>query len=109
MIHEWLGSVVIDACNRCAEICRNCARESASMPDMDACVRLCTECSVICERIALAPKDVNDADIAECSAACRDCAAECRRHDHGHCQLCAETCLECETYFAELNPATVIR
>ena len=30
-----------------------------------------------------------------CASICETCSIECRKHDHLHCQWCAESCLVC--------------
>jgi hypothetical protein len=30
-----------------------------------------------------------------CAEVCDDCAAECEKHEHDHCQACAGACRKC--------------
>lgn len=87
----------------CAAICNSCA-DACSAEDMDMrrCIRLCSDCSDICEatyRVATRRADGNVAVIKAmletCILACETCAEECAKHDHAHCQRCAQMCREC--------------
>jgi hypothetical protein len=40
--------------------------------------------------------------LEECIAACRNCAEECEKHDHSHCEACSKACLECVEICEEL-------
>ncbi len=69
--------------------------------DMTQCIRLCLDCSDICEATArLAIRRTGDdtgvlIELLElCARMCDACAAECERHDHDHCRLCAQICRE---------------
>ncbi|WP_276609742.1 four-helix bundle copper-binding protein [Sphingobium sp. MP9-4] len=35
--------------------------------------------------------------LESCARVCELCAAECSRHEHEHCKLCADMCRECAT------------
>ncbi|SNS30186.1 protein of unknown function [Sphingomonas laterariae] len=87
----------------CALLCTSCADACvAEAMDMRQCVRACLDCADICDataRVAARRTGQNVAIIRAmletCIAACDGCATECERHDHEHCQLCAEMCREC--------------
>jgi hypothetical protein len=87
----------------CAKMCRSCADACvAEAVDMDQCIRLCLDCADICDatcNIALRQSGENgqiEREMIElCARACDVCAAECERHDHEHCRLCAQMCREC--------------
>ena len=80
----------------CADSCL------AETMDMTQCIRLCFDCSDICEATArLGTRRTGDdqpmlRELLElCARMCEACAAECERHDHEHCRLCAQICREC--------------
>ena len=87
----------------CAAICNSCADAClAEDMDMSQCIRTCSDCSDVCEatyRVATRRTGVNRdlirALLATCIKACEICEAECARHDHPHCQRCAQMCREC--------------
>jgi hypothetical protein len=65
-------------------------------------MRLCLDCSDICEataRLGLRRTGDDQPMLREllelCARMCEQCAAECERHDHEHCRLCAQICREC--------------
>lgn len=83
-------------CTSCADAC------SSEAMDMRQCIRTCTDCANICSTTAhLAVRRTGQnvemlrAQIETCARACDLCAAECDRHDHEHCKLCATMCREC--------------
>lgn len=87
----------------CAEMCTSCADACvAEDMDMRQCIRSCLDCADICAATAkLAARrtgqniEVLRAMLETCIKVCELCGAECARHDHAHCQLCAEMCREC--------------
>jgi len=87
----------------CALMCTSCADAcSAEEMDMRQCIRTCSDCADICgatARVAVrrTGEDVGmiRAQLQACITACDLCAAECEKHDHEHCRLCAEMCREC--------------
>ena len=87
----------------CAKMCRSCADACAAEDmDMRQCIRLCLDCADICDataNVALRQTGNNGQIVREmlevCARACDECAAECERHDHEHCKLCAQMCREC--------------
>jgi hypothetical protein len=77
-----------------------CIAESGH--DMTQCIRLCFDCSDICEATARlgARRTGNDQPMLRellelCARMCEECASECERHEHEHCVLCAQICREC--------------
>ena len=89
----------------CAKMSASCADAClAEGMDMAQCIRLCLDCSDICEataRLGLRRTGDDNQVLRElldlCARACEACAAECERHDHEHCKLCAQICRECAT------------
>lgn len=87
----------------CASMCTACADAcSAEKMDMRQCIRICSDCADICEATAkLSVRRTGQniemlaAMLETCIRACEVCAAECEKHDHDHCRLCAEMCREC--------------
>lgn len=87
----------------CALFCTSCADAcSAEEMDMAQCIRTCLDCADICtaaSKIAMRQTADDDAMVRAVLTACMDacflCAAECDKHDHEHCRLCATMCREC--------------
>jgi hypothetical protein len=87
----------------CALFCTSCADACSAEPmDMRQCIRTCMDCADICTaaaKIATRQTGDDDAMVRSVLTACRDacfiCAAECDKHDHEHCRLCATMCREC--------------
>ena len=83
-------------CTSCADAC------AAEQMDMRSCIRTCLDCADVCAASARlmvrrASQDIEmlRAQIETCIRACEICAAECERHGHEHCKLCATMCREC--------------
>jgi hypothetical protein len=87
----------------CSLFCTSCADACIAEPmDMRACIRTCLDCTEVCAataRLAVRRSSQNIAmlrlQLQTCVEACELCAAECDRHDHEHCKLCATMCREC--------------
>lgn len=87
----------------CSLFCTSCADASiAEQMDMRSCIRTCLDCAEVCAaaaRLAVrrSSQDIEmlRAQIETCIKACGICAAECERHAHEHCKLCASMCREC--------------
>ena len=91
--HSMLCSLF---CTSCADACL------AEEMDMRQCVRTCMDCADVCNATAhLAVRRTGQnvellrAQLEICIKACETCAAECGKHDHEHCKLCATMCREC--------------
>ncbi|MBY5956868.1 four-helix bundle copper-binding protein [Membranicola marinus] len=84
----------INHCNYCADACLS--EDNVKM--MVDCIRLdrvCAEvCSTLSQVLSTEYDDVNEL-VAYCKSTCEKCAAECSKHDHDHCQACAQACREC--------------
>ena len=99
----------------CALMCTSCADAcSAEEMDMSQCIRTCSDCADICTataRVAVRRTGQNvavlRAQVEACIRACEDCAAECDRHDHPHCKLCATMCRECAEDCRKALPSIV--
>ena len=79
----------------CADACM------AEDADMTQCVRLCLDASDVCEATGrLAVRRTGDdqpmlRELLEFTARMNEaCAAECEKHEHEHCRLCAQICRE---------------
>ena len=62
----------------------------------------CSDCADVCGATArlMVRRTGQDIEMLRvqmeaCIRACEICAAECERHDHEHCKLCAQMCREC--------------
>jgi len=101
-VNQPLGDAVHHAMY-CAKMCLSCADACmAEAMDMTQCIRACLDCSDICEataRLGLRRTGSNDQVLREtlelCARTSDSCAAECEKHDHEHCKLCAQMCREC--------------
>ena len=101
-VNQPLGDAVHHAMY-CAKMCRSCAdADLAEDMDMTECIRLCLDCADVCDATAnlgLRRSGSNEAVLREmlefCARVCDACAAECERHEHEHCRLCAQMCREC--------------
>ena len=101
-VNQPLGDAVHHAMY-CAKMALSCADAcSAEATDMVECIRACLDCADVCEaaaRLGLRRSGSNDAVLREmlefCARTCDSTAAECEKHDHEHCQLCAQICREC--------------
>ncbi|WP_380780351.1 four-helix bundle copper-binding protein [Sphingomonas sp. R86520] len=87
----------------CSLFCTSCADACTAEPmDMRLCIRMCHDCADICTATAhVAVRRTGQnvvvlrAQLETCIQACEACAAECEKHDHEHCRLCATMCREC--------------
>lgn len=87
----------------CSLFCTSCADAClAESADMHQCIRTCADCADVCgatARLAVRRTGQNiemlRTQLEGCIRACELCAAECARHDHEHCRLCAQMCREC--------------
>lgn len=92
MIHT-LGHC-INHCNYCADACL----DEDNFLEMVNCIRLNRVCAEACAALAqiLAIRDSDVKGLVEyCRATCEACAVECGKHNHDHCQVCAEACRKC--------------
>lgn len=84
----------ITACETCALLCL----QEDDVKMMARCIRLDRDCADICsltaKYVARESEHLNDT-LALCIQICRACHEECKKHDHDHCQKCAEKCQEC--------------
>lgn len=94
----------IDAASKCASTCATCADaclHGGHADHMVECIDLDNQCAAICRATAEvlsrpAPNGDSWRKIVEaCIAVCHECADECAKHDHEHCQLCAADCRAC--------------
>ena len=92
MIHA-LGHC-INHCNYCADACLS----EENIKIMVKCIRLDRVCAEVCSALSqILSTEYDDVDdlVAYCKSVCEKCAEECGRHDHEHCQDCAQACREC--------------
>lgn len=83
-------------CTACVDACL------AEAMDMVQCIRTCLDCADICSvtaRMAVRQSGENGvalrAVLRGCIETSEACAAECEKHDHEHCRLCAAACRDC--------------
>lgn len=93
---------LINALNACIAACNYCASKCLSEDDvkmMAACIRTDIICAEVCATTAkLVAMDSSSAAemVALCQKICKECGDECAKHNHEHCQKCAEACRKCE-------------
>ncbi|WP_345211702.1 four-helix bundle copper-binding protein [Mucilaginibacter gynuensis] len=85
----------------CVLACENCASACLQEDDvkmMAGCVSLDRDCADICAlaaRLLQRGADISLQYLLLCEEICRQCATECSKHEHVHCQKCAEACNNC--------------
>ena len=88
-LHECMA-----ACNHCFDACLK--EDHVQM--MTECIRLDRECADICnylEQAITRGTPFLSELAAVCAKICEACGNECKKHDHDHCQKCAEACFKC--------------
>lgn len=98
---QAIREVVIEAAS-CAQVCRMCADACLGEPDpapLRDCIRRNLDCADITQAIAgiggrsfTTGRDYVGELLVLCRRIAAECAAECERHDHEHCRVCAEAC-----------------
>lgn len=92
LIHA-LGTCV-DSCHYCANACLN-ENHVQQMVDCMRANHVCAEvCSALHQLLLMNYDDVTEL-VEYCIKVCNDCAVECEKHAHEHCQKCAVACREC--------------
>lgn len=84
----------INHCNHCADACLD--EDNVKM--MVDCIRTDRTCAAVFSALAdvLATNYGNVQGLIDyCIEVCEACAQECAKHDHDHCQACAEACRKC--------------
>lgn len=84
----------INHCNYCADACLD--EDNVEM--MVDCIRTDRTCAAVCAALAdvLATNYSNVQGLLNyCIEVCEACAKECGKHEHDHCQACAEACRKC--------------
>lgn len=106
-VEPGLLAEVVDALINCSETCTACADaclSEGSVATLTRCISLNLDCADVCATTARVLSRNTDTDVEisrtllkACVVACRESERECARHaeHHGHCQICAETCLVC--------------
>jgi hypothetical protein len=92
LIRELINCAL--ACEACATACLN--EEHIEL--MTRCIELDRDCADICNlgaRLLIRESETTSQYLALAEEICQLCADECRKHEHAHCQLCAEACLSC--------------
>jgi len=91
----------IAACLACADACDQCFAGCLKEDDvamMARCITLDIDCAAVC-RLAVGAmrrdSPLSGPICAMCAEAGDTCADECARHEHEHCQLCAQACRAC--------------
>nr|WP_186078856.1 four-helix bundle copper-binding protein [Burkholderia gladioli] len=87
--------------NACAAACDHCMAEclrETQVSRLADCIRHDLDCASAC-RFASAAVSRRSAQVQQicslCALLCEVCAGECERHEHAHCQACADACRRC--------------
>jgi hypothetical protein len=92
---------LIRVLNECKATCEHCADAclgESKVSHMVDCIRTDMVCATVCGATAslLGVSYRNYTPLLEyCIEVCKECASECEKHDHDHCQLCARNCRAC--------------
>ena len=92
---------LIEALNNCATHCNYCADaclDEDNIKMMVNCIRNDKACAEICATTAkLLASNYEDVKslVEACLKICQQCGDECAKHEHQHCQDCAEACKKC--------------
>jgi hypothetical protein len=98
------NSQLIESLQHCITACKYCASsclEEENVQSITKCIKTDLDCANICSITLdlLIGNSVNAVKAIElCKDICADCAAECEKHDHDHCQRCADACRRCEEH-----------
>lgn len=97
-------SELVESLENCVAACNNCASSCLDEDNVQAmrmCIKLDLDCADVCHMaLKLLARDSNHAAsvVVLCMGICAECAAECEKHEHEHCQLCANVCRRCENH-----------
>lgn len=95
--HKELLNALVD-CTYTCNVCFDACLKEDDVKMMAECIRLDRECAEICALLAQAITR-NSPFVKElagvCATICEACGEECKKHDHDHCQKCAEACFRC--------------
>ncbi len=92
---------ILKELNACATLCNICFHACLNEQDvtpMSKCIQLDRDCADICLLAAsffARQSPYTEAVIKLCADICLQCAEECRKHHHEHCQKCAMACQTC--------------
>lgn len=95
-------SELVESLENCVAACHNCAAsclEEENVYSMRECIKLDLDCADVCHMaLKLLARDSSHAVsvVKLCMGICAECAAECEKHEHDHCQQCAKACRRCE-------------
>lgn len=97
-----IRSELIESLEKCVTACNHCAAsclDEENVKAMADCIKLDLDCADVCQMtLKLLVRDNTSAItiVQFCSDICAECASECEKHEHDHCQQCAEACRNCE-------------
>ncbi|WP_456271319.1 four-helix bundle copper-binding protein [Bacillus sp. AK031] len=94
-------SECVKACQECLEACNvcfgSCLKED-NVSKMAQCIRLDRECADVCN-LAISAMQSGSPNVTSILKllveVCESCGNECKKHDHDHCQKCADACFNC--------------
>lgn len=94
-MNEGESYAAIEALEECVHACSDCASHDIREGGMAECALISLDCADICAATlkVMARHSQHHGDFAKLAAhICRECAAECAKHDHEHCKRCAAAC-----------------
>lgn len=97
-------SELVESLEICVAVCNNCVAsclDEENVQSMTECIKLDLDCADACHlTLKLLARDSNHAMVAVkmCRDICVECAAECEKYDHDHCQQCAKACRRCDDH-----------
>jgi hypothetical protein len=91
----------IKACQECLEACNvcfdSCLKED-NVKMMSECIQSDRECAEVCS-LAISSMQYDSPNVKSILKllveVCETCGNECKKHDHEHCQKCADACFKC--------------
>ncbi|AXI00092.1 four-helix bundle copper-binding protein [Sporosarcina sp. PTS2304] len=90
----YLLEECVKACNHCFDACL----KEKDVRMMAGCIRLDRECAESCSytiQVIARRSPFTSQNLRLSAEICEACAEECGKHDHPHCQKCAEACRKC--------------
>lgn len=95
--HQELLQILHECMVECNH-CYNACLQEEDIKMMTECIRLDRECTDMCNYLAQAISRGTPfiSELASvCAKICEECGNECKKHDHEHCQKCANACFKC--------------
>lgn len=88
----------LSECTAACDICADACLDEDNLEKMISCIRTDRDCAAICTLTSAyvsRNSRYTEAALRLCIDVCRDCEAECKKHEAAHCQQCADSCRAC--------------